>query len=239
MAGPFRHERGIKVSKVIEQEIRRRGFQFLGGRDAGTDGNCENMVFACSANVLRGVSNESDWRVVPDEIFAAGAINCDTRQAATRRSHLAESAESEEAVEPRAGKLSPSDSRQVSGHKRQRRAGVRQLLKDIRRAGTRATSQIRSDAFVDFLRAFDDPRHERCGPSVFGACSPQHQLQDVGIEHTVNRDPIGRGFESRHVADSFDQRLPVIRAGAANQCAVYIEKNKRASQLTVYGARAL
>ena len=239
MAAPFRHEIRVKVSKIFDKEIRPGGFQFLSGCDPGTDGDRENMVFACGPNVLRCVPNESDRGVTFNQLFTPRAVNRDTCKTPTGRRHFAESAKPEKAVESRAGQLPPSDARQVAGDEGKRRAGIRQLAKNVRSARTRATSQIRSDVFIDLLCALNDPGHERRGAMGFDACCLHHEIQDVGIEHAVNRNPVRGSFDSRHVAHGFHQGLPVIRTGAANQCAVNIEENKGASQLTVYGPGGL
>ena len=227
------------MSKIVEKEIRPGGFEFLGWCDASTDGDRENMVFACRPNVLRGIPDESDRGVVFNQVFTPRAVNRETRKTATGGGHFAESPEPEKAVESRAGKLPPSDTRQVAGYEGKRRAGIRQLAKYVRGARTRAASQIRSNVFIDLLRALNDPGHEGRGAVGFDACRIHHEIQNVGIEHAVDRNSLCGGFVSRHVAHGFHQRLPVIRTSAPNQCAIDIEENKGTSQLTVYGPGGL
>jgi hypothetical protein len=38
---------------------------------------------------------------------------------------------------------------------------------------------------------------------------------------------IGAGFEAGHAADGIDQRLPVMRPGAADESAVNVEEDQR------------
>jgi len=214
------------LSKVVEKKIRRSGFQFLGRGNARANSNREDMVFVCGANILRGVSDQSDRGAVFDQTFTPGPLDRDTREIAASWTHFTEGPESEKTIESRAAELSPSDTRQVACDQREGRARVRQFLKNIRDAGTCATSQVGSDAFVDLLRALDDAGHERCGATCFNAGPLQHEIQDVGIKHAVDRNSIRGGFNSRHIAHSFNERLPVVRAGAANQGAIDIEQNE-------------
>ena len=54
----------------------------------------------------------------------------------------------------------------------------------------------------------------------------QHASEDIGIEHAVHGDVIGAGFNSGDLADGIDQRLAMMRAGAADEGAIDIEEDE-------------
>jgi hypothetical protein len=59
-----------------------------------------------------------------------------------------------------------------------------------------------------------------------GAGIAHHSRQDVGVEHPVHRDMVGRSIEPGYGAHGFNQRLAVMRPGAADQRAVDIKQNQ-------------
>ncbi len=58
------------------------------------------------------------------------------------------------------------------------------------------------------------------------SAAAQHRSEDIRIEHAVHGNTFGGGFEAGDLTDGVHQRLPVVRAGAAHQRSVDIEKNQ-------------
>jgi len=83
-----------------------------------------------------------------------------------------------------------------------------------------------ADAKVVTLGGAKDLGHGRAGQRAWGTGAAQHDGEDVGVEHPLDGDAVGGGFQTRDPAYAFDQGLPVMRAGAAHERAVNVEENQ-------------
>ncbi len=79
--------------------------------------------------------------------------------------------------------------------------------------------------FVNVLRGFHDGGHDG-GEIASDARSVEHDLNDLRIEHAVERDAVGGGFVTGDLADGFGEGLAVVGAGAADEGAVDVEENE-------------
>jgi hypothetical protein len=71
----------------------------------------------------------------------------------------------------------------------------------------------------DFRHGAGDPQSRRAGPA-------HHHGENIGIEHPLNGDALGGGFEAGNAPDGIDQRFAVMRAGAADERAIDIEEDQ-------------
>src|ERR1022692_1357858 len=79
---------------------------------------------------------------------------------------------------------------------------------------------------VDLLRAADYLGHGAANGGRGRAGIAQHAREDVGIEHAVDGDVVSAGFEAGDAADGIDERLAMVRPGAADEGAVDIEEDE-------------
>jgi hypothetical protein len=74
------------------------------------------------------------------------------------------------------------------------------------------------------LRLLENGRHRLPDRLRRRAGPPHHLGENVRIQHPVYRDVLGRGLETRDSAHRVNQRLPVMRARAAQERSIDIEK---------------
>jgi N-carbamoylputrescine amidase len=94
--------------------------------------------------------------------------------------------------------------------------------------------QIRYAGFIDILRGFNNARHGGFDVGTLQPGRAQHERQNIGIEHPVNRNSFGGGGGAGHLANRVHQRLPVMRTGPPHQRAIDVKQNQRAGQISVY-----
>jgi hypothetical protein len=112
--------------------------------------------------------------------------------------------------------LLPSDAREVAGDQSEQHAMFLQTAQEGAHAGAGFALEVGNAAHVDMLRTADDLRHGTANGGRGRADVAQHAGGDVGVEHAVDGDAIGAGFEAGDAADGIDERLAVVRSGAAD-----------------------
>jgi hypothetical protein len=122
--------------------------------------------------------------------------------------------------------LLPSDAREVAGDQSEQHAMFLQTAQEGAHARAGFALQVGDAAHVELLRAADDLGHGAANGGRGGAGVAQHTGEDVGIEHAVDGDVVGGGFEAGDAADGIDERLAMMRAGAAEEGAVDIEEDE-------------
>jgi hypothetical protein len=77
------------------------------------------------------------------------------------------------------------------------------------------------------LRLFHHARH--VAPDQRPGCARvrKHLRHDVAIEHALHRNAVHAGFDRCDAANCIDQRVAMVRTGAAHQCPVDIEQYQR------------
>ena len=112
--------------------------------------------------------------------------------------------------------LLPSDAREVAGDQSEQYTTLLQAAQEGAHTRAGFALQIGDAAHVNLLRAADDLRHGAANGGRGRADVAQHAGGDVGVEHAVDGDAIGAGFEAGDAADGIDERLAVVRSGAAD-----------------------
>ena len=93
-------------------------------------------------------------------------------------------------------------------------------------AGTDAMTDRGAGAQVDAFGGGDDGGHRFADERALRTGVAEHGGDDAGVEHAGHGDAVGGGFEAGDFADRFDQRETMMRAGAAQERAVDIEKHE-------------
>jgi N-carbamoylputrescine amidase len=132
------------------------------------------------------------------------------------------------AGEPGAVELTPSDALQVARHQSEQHGVACEAFEHRLYAGAMPVPEGGTGAQVKRARGAYDFGHGGEGLRPRHARAAQHDRQNVGVEHTLDGDALGGGFEAGDPADGVDERLAVMRPGAAHQRAVDIEQNQRA-----------
>ena len=109
---------------------------------------------------------------------------------------------------------------------RSQHAAVLQAAQEGAHAGAGLALQTWDAVHVDLLRAADYLGHGAANGRRGRAGVAEHAREDVGIEHAVDGNAIGGGFEAGDAADGIDKRLAVMRPGATDQGAVDIEEDE-------------
>ncbi len=212
------------VRSLTSQYVRMQPSQFPGARYARVHCYAADLVRASRENILRCVSYQPDLRLRMKQPTPPRHADGIARQSGPGVGRPRKGTEDEEPFEPRALQLFPSDPGQVAGDQRARHPLARQAKQQPLRSRTGFRAEIRAGSLVHPLGFLQNGRHRGGNRLRRGSRPPHHFGENVRIEHAVHRDVLRRGFESGNRAHSIHQRLPVMRAGAANQRAVDIEK---------------
>ncbi len=210
------------MRQVRQQQIRPAGFKIRRRRDARSHRNCPDAVFTRGNHVLGGVAdqrNPANWPLV------LRLFDRQPREAAARGRHFAERPEAKVMLQARAFQLAPTDAGQIAGYQRQRGSPPAQMIEQVHHARTLLIPQIRHAVLIDILRRLNDRRHQRADSRIIKPTSAHHERENVRIEHSMHRDAIGRGFKTGDLPNGINQRLTMMRSGAAHQRSVDVEKN--------------
>ncbi len=58
------NDRRRQVRKIVDEHIRRAGFEVFRGRNTGADGNRANAIFTRRNHILRGIAHQRNRRVL-------------------------------------------------------------------------------------------------------------------------------------------------------------------------------
>jgi hypothetical protein len=231
-------DRRVQVRKILQQKVRRAGFEFTGGGDTGSDGNGTDAVFFGRDYVLGSVA---DQRYGADRSLAAGAFDGEPGQSAAGGSHFSEGAELKVVIQAGAFELAPAYAGEIAGYQSEDGSAGLQGGQQGFDAGTLLVAEVGDSLLINVLRCLDDRRH---GGGDLGRVEThfgQHLRQDVGVEHAVYGDSVSGGFDAGNETNGVDERLAVVGSGATDEGAVDIEEvgqtpiyNDRSGQRPIY-----
>jgi len=193
--------------------------------------------FARGDHIGGGVAHQRHGRHrserMPPLRFADGPFD----ETATRGGHLAEGSVAKKVAEAGPLQLAPADAGEVAGDQRQQKTAAGQALEQFRHAGAVLACKRRAHAQVVALRGTLDFGRGLAGERTFGAGAVHHFHDDRRVQHALPGNAFGGGFEARYLANAMNQRLPVMRPGAAHQGAIDIEQDQPAIALRMILAR--
>jgi len=157
--------------------------------------------------------------------LAAGVANRDAHQSCAVPCELGKRSETEISLQPGAFHLLPADAGQIAGDQARRDASPPQLVQQHPRAGANAAPKVGTAAHINALRESHHGRHVLPDARSRNAGVRQHAGENVAIEHALHGDTFRGGFEAGSPANGIDQSLAMMRARAAQQGSIDIEKH--------------
>ena len=215
------------MTQIWQQKIRVLGPDLFRWSDTGQHRNGANGVGARGENVGRGIPNQRDRRIAADPALAAGFTNSDPGEAGPRFCHFAKSSEAKISLQTRAFQFAPPDPGQISGDETQENAAAGEAIEQ--RLHARAMLGVKRGAHSQImtLRSADDFRHGRTDQHAGSSGSTHHLGQDVGVEHSLDRNALRSALQASDAPHGLDEGCAVMRTCPADQCSIDIEQHQR------------
>ena len=206
----------VEVCQIVEEMVGFAGFEMAGGRDSGADGDGLDAIFFGGADILGGVADEGDSGVGGDAVLGAGAFDGEFCEAASRRRHFPEGTVGETSAKPGSFEFPPADPGDIAGDEGQRGALGSEGVEEFGDARAVAVGEFGGVLEVEILSGADEFRHVGGYFAVVRSDGAEHEGQDIGVEHAVDRDALGSAFHAEDASDGLAEGLPVPEAGFAD-----------------------
>lgn len=200
--------------------------EFLGGAEAGLDGDGADGVGAGGVDVVGVIADEPEAGAGCDPTLAAGVGEGERGEGGAGAAHFGEGAEGEIGAEAGAFHFSPGDAGEVAGDESGGDALAAEAAEESFGAGADAGVEVAwGGAEVDALRFGHEGRHGAADGGGAETGAVEHGGEDVAVEHALDGDAVGGAGVAGDAQGGGFESLPVMRPRAANQRAINIEQD--------------